>query len=143
MAINQRFNSTPGSAPYSYLEQPAEPGQPRLFWNGLAGASSTFAATPTSVPFVIDPSISGGFLFQVPSATSSTFPDKVYILHILDDNGMFKDPILAQRPIHLVSGDDGGNGIPSVNVSLSTLTVNGTPMTGTIKLVGAQMLPTS
>lgn len=129
MAINLRFNATPGSLPTVYLEQPVEPGQPRLFWQAQATPPAwTTPATMTSAYQVASPEdsfIPGQFLLQVPTSITSLWPSKVYLATVLDPNSLTRDDIFDQLQINLVNGDDGGNGIAPTILAPGEYTVTG------------------
>jgi hypothetical protein len=142
MAINQRLNGTPGSSLAVILEQPVEPGHPRLYWNGSAWITLAAGSAPPRLPVVPDPDIpDGGLLFQIPTTLTAGWPDKWLVMHVIDAASASKNEVGEQRLLPMVAGDDGGNGIPSISIPLSGTTIGGVAATGIMKLYGAMLLP--
>jgi hypothetical protein len=117
VAMNQRANGSPNGSFLAVIEQPVEPGQPRLFWN--PGASPPGWATPAAnsaawqVPLPVDPLVPGQILIQFPTSFTILWPNKIYMVAIIDANSAVKDDIIAQLSVNLMNGDDGGLGLPS------------------------------
>jgi hypothetical protein len=119
MAINQRVT---GGSPVAIIEQPVESGQPRLFWN--AAASPPAWITPASgvqapqLPLAPDPFVDGQWLLQIPTEVSVLWPNKVYLVTIVDLASALKNGNPFQMSINVVAGDDGGNGISGVPIAI-------------------------
>jgi hypothetical protein len=113
LAIHQQIMFAPDRAPGIRVEQPVEPGQPRLFWDGKAGTWTAEASA--RVEAVADPTMPGLYLVSVPSAQSAAWPAKVYWFAAIDpDTGLLFD----HWPVSVVGGNDGCQPATSAKVPL-------------------------